>query len=157
MKPVKVTMQCKVQIFLYWIDLFMEYTRMSLLPKEGEKTILMRISAFEVLHMTELHCTERNCSDISRLFSHSLLSWHPKLFIALLKHGLSTGERTTAIERGEEGGQPLETLFIDEEWKHACSRIMSFWAQLWPRGTELSPSPITNETSVISSSTLDSV
>lgn len=60
--------------------------------------------------MMQLHWRE-----IVLIFQDFSLTLCYKVFIALLEHGLSTGERATATERGEEGGQPLETVFIDEE------------------------------------------
>lgn len=57
-----------------------------------------------------------------------LLCDDPRLFTVIPNRGLSRGEGAPLREGAGWGWgmQPLESLFIDEEGKHACSRIMSF-------------------------------
>lgn len=57
-----------------------------------------------------------------------LLCDDPRLFTVIPNRGLSRGEGAPLGEGAGWGWgmQPLESLFIDEEGKHACSRIMSF-------------------------------
>lgn len=141
-------------------------SRFSLDSARG-KTFLGQQSPIEVgLHLSQRQVTKPIyvCKKRAQILPHFHLYCHPKLFTLILNCRLSRGERAAlslspeqprGAREGEAAG--VKRLFIDEEWKQACRRIMSFWAQLWPRGTELSPSPITNETHVISSSALDSV